>query len=111
LPYMVIPETLREIHRVLVPGGWFQASLHPPGFTCRELLHNAWPKPKAVIFRLFVLSNGMVFHFSGRVLEIAQRAESCQTERGMRLALGEAGFSEIAFRRPGKKLLVEARKG
>jgi len=111
LPYMHIPRTVGEIHRVLVPGGCFQATLHSPGFTWRELRQNAWPHPKATLFRLFVLSNGIVFHLSGCVLEIGEKAESCQTERGMRLALADAGFSGIAFRRlDDGKLLVEARK-
>lgn len=109
LPYMHIPRTVAEIHRVLIPGGWFRAAVHSPGFTWSEL-RKAFPKPKPTFFRVFVLLNGLVLHFSGRVLSVGKKAESCQTEAGLRLALGRAGFSAIAFRHDGPKFLVEAQK-
>jgi ubiquinone/menaquinone biosynthesis C-methylase UbiE len=110
LPYMHIPRTLAELHRVLVPGGWLKLTLHPPRFTWEEL-RRSLPRPKASLFRTFVFLNGVVLHVSGRVLSIGPVAESCQTERGMRVALHRAGFAAVSFLRERRKFLVEAKRG
>jgi ubiquinone/menaquinone biosynthesis C-methylase UbiE len=115
LPYMNIQKTLPEIHRVLVPGGGLTLSLHPPSFTISELLHNAFPKPVATLFRLYVLANGLWFHCTGRTASfLHRRTESFQTERGMTLALYRAGFSDFSFTRGvgrvGRTFVVKARK-
>ncbi len=109
LPYMNLPRALDELHRVLVPGGWFKATLHPPGFTWSEL-RRTFPRPKASLFRLFVLLNGAVLHFSGSVISLGNVAESCQTEAGMRISLRRAGFTGVSFRREGRGLFVDARR-
>ncbi len=99
LPYMNIPRALREIHRVLRANGRLSCSLHLPRFTLSEFFKNALPYPKASLFRLYVLLNGLVFHVSGTTMNLARKSESCQTERGMRLALKRAGFENASFRR------------
>lgn len=109
LPYMHIPSTLRELHRVLVPGGWLKASLHAPRFTWSEF-RRAFPSPKASLFRTFVFLNGMIFHFSGEVISLGKKAESCQTEGGMRIAMRRAGFTELTFRNEGARFFVDARR-
>lgn len=109
LPYMNIPEALREIHRVLVAGGWLRATLHPPGFTWREI-RQSFPKPKQSLFRVFVLLNGMVLHYSGKVRSVKNLYESCQTERGMRIALRRAGFVETSFQYESGRFHVLARR-
>jgi len=87
LPYMNVPKTLAEIHRVLVPGGSVSLSLHLPGFTVAEFFHNALPKPVPTLFRLYVTANGLLFHCTGRTARFLNgRTESFQTERGMRVA-------------------------
>lgn len=93
LPYMNIPCALAELHRVLAPGGWLRATLHPPRFTWGEF-RQSFPKPKQSLFRVFVLLNGMVLHCSGSVMSVWNVQESCQTKRGMRIALRRAGFQE-----------------
>jgi ubiquinone/menaquinone biosynthesis C-methylase UbiE len=114
LPYMNIHKTLSEIRRVLVPGGGLSLSLHSPRFTLGELFHNAFPKPVATIFRLYVMANGAWFHCTGRTARfVNRRTESFQTERGMRIALNRAGFDHFSFSRPdgpvGARFSVEAR--
>jgi ubiquinone/menaquinone biosynthesis C-methylase UbiE len=104
---MDIPKALAEVHRVLKPGGSVLLSFHPWRFTLGEF-RNAVPHPVAISFRLFVLLNGVYFHFTGRILRVAGRGESFQTERGLRLALARAGFVNIVFSRPAGRLIVEA---
>jgi ubiquinone/menaquinone biosynthesis C-methylase UbiE len=115
LPYMNIQKALAEIHRVLVPDGGLSLSLHLPSFTIAELLHNAIPKPIPTLFRLCVMANGLVFHYTGRTVGfVNRRTESFQTERGMRVALNRAGFGNLSFCRAtgpvGQTFIVEARK-
>jgi ubiquinone/menaquinone biosynthesis C-methylase UbiE len=104
LPYMNIAKALTEVHRVLTDRGTVFFSVHPPGFTLREL-QNAFPMPAATFYRCWVLLNGVSFHLFG-----LNWAESFQTERGMKIALVRSGFTAIAFQRPTGRLLVEATK-
>jgi len=113
LPYMNIQKALSDIRRVLARDGSLSLSLHSPGFTIAELFHNAFPKPVATLFRLYVLANGSWFHLTGKTAGfLNRRTESFQTERGMRIALQRAGFNRFSFRRAagplGRRFLVEA---
>jgi ubiquinone/menaquinone biosynthesis C-methylase UbiE len=115
LPYMNIQKTLAEIHRSLVPGGGLCLSLHPPSFTMAELLHRAIPKPVPTLFRLYVMTNGVLFHCTGRTVAFLNgRTESFQTERGMRIALNRAGFVNPSFSwatgTAGERFIVEAKR-
>lgn len=115
LPYTNIQQALGEVHRILVPGGRLSLSLHPPSFTVFELLHNAIPKPIPTIYRLYVIANGVAFHFTGHVVRFLKgRTESFQTERGMRIALARAKFTDLSFRGGtgpvGKTFIAEARR-
>jgi ubiquinone/menaquinone biosynthesis C-methylase UbiE len=104
LPYMDIARVLTEVYRVLTPGGTLLASLHPVTFTLAEL-RKALPKPKAVLYRVLVLANGLVFHVAG-----SNFGETFQTERGMRIALRRANFAAVSFRHDSKRWFVEATK-
>jgi hypothetical protein len=112
---MNIQRSLSEICRTLVPGGRLSLSLHLPGFTMAEFLHNAFPKPIPTLFRLYVMANGVLFHWTGKTAGFFRgRTESFQTERGMRIALDRAGFTNPSFRRApgptGETFVVEATK-
>ena len=115
LPYMNIPLALAEIYRVLVPGGGLSLSLHLPSFTVAELIHNAFPKPIPMLFRVYVMANGAFFHCTGRTVGFLKgRSESFQTERGMRIALTRTGFGDLSFRRGSgpvsERFIAEAKK-
>jgi ubiquinone/menaquinone biosynthesis C-methylase UbiE len=109
LPYMRIPRALAELHRVLTRGGFFWATLHPPSFTWSNL-RQSFPKPTQSLFRLFVFLNGMIFHLAGVVLSAGGVSESCQTERGMRIALKRAGFTDVTCSRLGGRFFLRARR-
>jgi hypothetical protein len=113
MPYMNIPVALAEIDRVLEPGGTVHFSLHHLRFTLHEL-KLSFPRPKAMAFRLWVLANGLILHFTGRPVGLGGRYESFQTHRGMTLALIHAGFEDVEFSRLQdnftNQLIVNARK-
>lgn len=109
MPYTNIPVALAEIRRVLIPGGSLFMSVHNLRFTLQEL-RNAFPRPVASLYRLYVLANGLIFHATGNVFRFPNgKVESFQTIRGLRLALERAGFVDLAVSRPEGRLLVEAK--
>jgi ubiquinone/menaquinone biosynthesis C-methylase UbiE len=108
IPYTDIPRALSEIRRILRPEGTVFMSVHYLGFSLKEL-RAAFPRPAAMLFRLYVIANGVYMHFSGKTVRFLNgRTESFQTKRGMMVALGRAGFKDIVFSRPDGRLIVEA---
>ncbi len=110
LPYMNIPCVLAELRRVLVPKGWLWASIHPPRFAWNEW-RQGFPHPRKTLFRSYVLVNGFVFHCSGKMMPFGNIFESCQTQRGMRLAMGRAGFQNVIFERDSRRFWCKAIAG
>ncbi len=108
IPYMDIPVVLAEVYRVLRRGATLRFTLHSASLTLGEL-RQSFPVWKPTLFRLFVLANGLWFHATGRVLRVGGKCESCQTERGIRRALGRAGFANIQIER-GRQFVVTAQK-
>jgi SAM-dependent methyltransferase len=101
VPYMDIPMALREMARVLRPGGSLWITLHPLWMLSWSA---ALASPKAFAFEMYRLVNTGWFTVSGSVFRYPlrrSRLESYQTERGMRLALREAGFEGVGFQHEG----------
>ena len=106
LPYMHIPQALDEMHRVLRRGGRLWLALHPIAIPAEQFRRG---NLRGKIYAACTVCNGLWFHLTGRTLQFGARIrESIQTERGMRLALARAGFSEVEFRRTSVHFIVTA---
>jgi len=99
LPYMHVPTTLREIARVLTPGGYLWIALHPLGVHLRRIVKSArGGNVRDVVYVSYVIVNGLWFAWTGHQFRFPfnrLRCESFQTAAGMTRALGTLGFHEI----------------
>jgi ubiquinone/menaquinone biosynthesis C-methylase UbiE len=95
LPYMDLPSALREMARILTPGGTITLQLHSFRFACFDLLQRARSgKPKAIVGGIWTLVNGYVFWFTGCVLDLPGSKhfhDSWQTVGSIRRALRRVG--------------------
>jgi ubiquinone/menaquinone biosynthesis C-methylase UbiE len=99
--YMDVPRFIPEAYRVLEPGGKLWLTGHK--FT-HVALHLALSlgrrNVKDVIFRSYVVFNGLLFHYFGTMTRFPfnrRRVESFQTKGGLRRALARQGFTDIEF--------------
>lgn len=91
LPYSNIPAALGEIRRVLRPGGFLWAVLHPHSIPARHA------HPKQYARYAYVAANSILFHLMGRMFPFKGGYESFQTRGGMTRALRRAGFRTISM--------------
>lgn len=111
LPLMYLPDALREIARVLKPGGWVWFTLHPVSMALRGVARSLkeW-NPKSLIYQHYVIVNGLLYHFTGKQFRFPfnrSRCESFQTTGGITRAMRAAGFDEVKAER-GKFFVVTA---
>lgn len=96
LPYTNLRFSLKEMRRVLRSGGSVWMTLHPPAVPWRQAMASNW---KGKILFGYILLNSALFHLVQRQFPFHGRYESFQTDRGIRRALGQAGFEEISIKR------------
>ena len=112
LPYTNIPKAIKEIERVLKPGGELWITLHSAKVLLNPLLKSLKSiSMKSIIVRSFYLMNGVLFHFFGVLLPNPKSGEyeSFQTDRGIRRELRRNNFKKIKIKR-GVHFLVTAVK-
>lgn len=105
LAYTDICKSLKEIRRVLKPGGGLWMTLHPFAVPWEQVKRSGW---KGKLFFLYILLNSTLFHLAQRQFPWFGKYESFQTPSGIRLALQRCGFAEITVEQ-GKHFLVTAR--
>jgi ubiquinone/menaquinone biosynthesis C-methylase UbiE len=113
LPFMHMPSALAEMERVLEPGGRIWMVLHPFAVVrdhwLRSLRSFRW---KDLVFRSYVVVNGLWWSATGRQFRFPlrrARCESFQTDEGIRRALTALGFADVQITRT-PKFVVTARK-
>ncbi|MGH9766224.1 MAG: class I SAM-dependent methyltransferase, partial [Blastocatellia bacterium] len=99
LPYMHLPGALREIARVLRSGGRVWFTLHPISMVFQSIARSLRERrPKSLAYQLYVIVNGLLFHFAGRQFRCPfnrDKCESFQTVGGIVRAMRAAGFDQV----------------
>jgi ubiquinone/menaquinone biosynthesis C-methylase UbiE len=99
--YMDVPRFLPEAYRVLEPGGKLWLTGHKFTHVMLHLTRSIRRgNVKDVIFRTYVILNGLLFHFFGSIVRFpfnTRYVESFQTRRGLRRALTSEGFTDVEF--------------
>ncbi len=105
IPYTDIQTTLKEIRRVLKPGGELWVTLHTFSMVARNLHLRTL---KSHLSFAYVLANSALFHLAQRQFDVMGRFESFQTPKGIHRALERNGFEDIRISLE-KHFVVQAR--
>jgi ubiquinone/menaquinone biosynthesis C-methylase UbiE len=116
LMYMDLRKGLAEAYRVLADGGQLWVTCHDFAEAWEHLRRSVLAlRVKDVIYRSYVIANGLLYHFTGRLVRFPfgrRRMESFQTRAGIRRGLLRAGFRDVQFPQTAHgHFLVTARKG
>lgn len=112
LPYTNIPVSIKEINRILKPGGEIWITLHSVKTLFNPLVTSVKKASlKGVVIRSFFLLNGLIFHCTGRLLPLPKSGsyESFQTNRSIRRVLENNHFEDVKIGR-STHFLVTATK-
>jgi len=105
LAYTDISSSLREIRRVLKPGGSVWMTLHPISLCWAQARKTGW---KGRLYFLYIVGNGVCFHLFQKQFRFLGKQESFQTEGAIRRALQRSGFRQIFIDR-NRSFVVTAR--
>lgn len=105
LAYTNIPESLKEIRRVLRSGGRLWMTLHSFAVPWASAKQSNW---KGKVFFGYIVLNSCLLHLFGLEVSFFGRFESFQTKRGVSRALRRAHFRDTAIER-GRHFVVTAR--
>ncbi|MBF0119018.1 MAG: class I SAM-dependent methyltransferase [Desulfobacterales bacterium] len=105
LPYTNIPKVISEIARVIKPNGRIWLSFHPLPMILKQFKFSI----KDIIFRLYVILNGLYMHCFGRLIPFLykNKYESFQTAYAINRILKANSFSRIEISK-GKHFVVKA---
>ena len=113
LPLMHIPNALREIARVLRPGGYVWFTLHPLSMvTSRIGAAIKTGNVKSLVYQFYIIANGLFFHATGKQFRYPinrNRCESFQMAGAITRAMRQVGFEQIRTDR-GRFFIVTATK-
>ncbi len=112
LPYTNIPQTIREIARVLKSRGRIWLSLHSYAMQRNHLFQSLCHfQVKDIAFRSYVILNGFLLHGFGKLVAfpLSKKYQSFQTSKGITRLLSSNGFEEIEVKR-GTHFIVTATK-
>jgi SAM-dependent methyltransferase len=116
LPYTNLTKSLSEVSRVLADNGTVWLTLHGVDYALKGFFRALRSlRAKALLFRTYVIVNGIVFHIGGRLFWLLdakrmKRYESFQTIGSMTRALKRNGFADVEVRRQGPHMICTARK-
>lgn len=109
-PYMDISKALREVSRVLTPGGDLWLSLHPASSVFSRIRHSARTgNLKDVVFSGYILLNGLLFNYFGHQIRFFGRQETFQTVGGIARAMNRAGLACLPVQ-PSGHFVMEGQK-
>ena len=115
LPLMYLPDALREIARVLKPGGRVWFTMHTVSMALRGIARSLRERnAKNLIYQHYVIVNGLLFHFTGKQFRFPfnrDRCESFQTAGGIARAMRAAGFDRISAQRGRFFVVTASRQG
>ena len=84
LTYTDLPRSLRKVWRVLKPGGRVWMTLHPISLCWAQAWEAGWT---GQLYFLYIVGNGLCFHFFQKQFRLFGKQESFQTEGAIRRAL------------------------
>ena len=113
LPYTNIPVALKEMYRVLKPGGYLNLNMHDVHMQLRWLKEAIRTRAiKRIVDHAYIFPASILFNLTGVCVGRPwnNRRETFQTVKGMRKALFAVGFTHITTERKGRLLSFEARQ-